>query len=88
MIKIKKFSEFGYQQIQVDLNYINLFFRENIIGADVVGVLEGFANEINLNCEFNTVKKEGKVLSEEEIANMLVLPLKEFKDKQVIEQEL
>lgn len=53
MIKFKKFSQAGFQQIQLDMNLIKYFFRENLI-IDTENILDGFFLEIMKNCSFNT----------------------------------
>jgi hypothetical protein len=53
MIKYKKFSQAGFQQIQLDMNLIKYFFRENII-IDLENILDGFFLEIMKNCSYNT----------------------------------
>ncbi len=87
-IKIKKFSPFGYQQIQADLGFIHSFFKENLVFVDVENILDGFQNEIIKNCEFNTVglTDENK-LSDELINDMIQLQSKEFKNIYIVVSE-
>ena len=87
-IKIKKFSPFGYQQIQADLGFIHSFFKENLVFVDVENILDGFQNEIIKNCEFNTVglTDENK-LSDELINDMIQLQSKEFKNIYIVASE-
>ena len=56
-VKIKKFSVAGFQQIQLDMNFVKYFFRENLI-IDVENILNGFFLEIMKNCSFNTENPE------------------------------
>ena len=56
-IKLKKFSIYGFQQIQIDINLIKYIFRENII-IDLENILDGFFLEIMRNCSFNTQNPE------------------------------
>jgi len=56
-IKCKMFSKKGYQQIQINLNYVKNFFRENLIN-DFQNFLDGFFYEIMKNCSWNTIKPE------------------------------
>ena len=84
-IKIKKFSPFGYQQIQADLGFIHSFFKENLVFVDVENILDGFQNEIIKNCEFNTfgLSNENK-LSNDLINDMIQLHNKEFKNIYIV----
>jgi len=56
-VKIKKFNKQGFQQIQIDLNLIKIFFKENLI-IDVDNILDGFFLEIMNNASFNTKNPE------------------------------
>jgi hypothetical protein len=80
-IKLKKFSNFGYQQIQIDIAYIQNFFKKNFIFVDVENILEGFHNEIIKNCAFNTINDlNNNVLSNELINDIIQLNEKEFNE--------
>jgi hypothetical protein len=52
---MKKFNKQAFQQVQLDLNLIKYFFRENII-IDVENILDGFFLEIMKNCSYSLVK--------------------------------
>ena len=54
---MKKFNRQGFQQIQIDLNLIKMFFKENLI-IDVDNILDGFFLEIMNNVSFNTKNPE------------------------------
>lgn len=54
---MKKFNKQAFQQVQLDLNLIKYFFRENII-IDVENILDGFFLEIMKNCSFNASNPE------------------------------
>ena len=84
-IKLKKFSCFGYQQIQCDLGFIHSFFKENLVFVDVENILDGFQNEIIKNCEFNTfgLTNENK-LNNDLINDMIQLHNKEFKNIYIV----
>jgi len=56
-IKCKIFSTKGYQQIQINMNYVKYFFRENLI-TDFQNFLDGFFYEIMKNCSWNTIHPE------------------------------
>ena len=56
-IKCKLFSKKGYQQIQINMNYVKYFFRENLIN-DFQNFLDGFFYEIMKNCSWNTIQPE------------------------------
>jgi hypothetical protein len=51
-IKLTKFNTQGFQQVQIDMNLIKYFLRENII-SDTENILDGFFLEIMKNCSFN-----------------------------------
>lgn len=80
-VKLKKFSNFGYQQIQIDVAYIQNFFKKNFIFVDVENILEGFHNEIIKNCAFNTINDlNNNVLSNDLINDIIQLSEKEFNE--------
>jgi hypothetical protein len=54
---MKKFNKQAFQQVQLDMNLIKYFFRENII-IDVENVLDGFFLEIMKNCSCNATNPE------------------------------
>lgn len=56
-MKLRKFNKQGFQQIQLDLNLIKIFFRENLI-VDVDNILDGFFLEIMNNASYNTKNPE------------------------------
>ena len=56
-IKIKKFNQQGFQQAQLDLNFIKYFLKENII-IDTENILDGFFLEIMKTCSTNTLNPE------------------------------
>ena len=55
--KCKMFSKHGYQQIQINVNYLKYFFRENLIN-DYESILDGYFIEIMKNCSWNTINPE------------------------------
>lgn len=83
-VKLKKFSVFSYQQIQIDLCFIHSFFKENLVVVDVENILDGFNNEIMKNCAFNTITNssdsENSQFNEGLMTDMIKLHSKEFKD--------
>ena len=54
---MKKFNKQGFQQIQLDINLVKFFFRENLI-VDVDNILDGFFLEIMNNSSINTKNPE------------------------------
>jgi hypothetical protein len=54
---MRKFNKQGFQQIQIDLNLIKIFFKENFI-IDTENILDGFFLEIMNNVSFNTKNPE------------------------------
>lgn len=54
---MKKFNKQGFQQIQLDINLVKFFFRENLI-VDVDNILDGFFLEIMNNSSVNTKNPE------------------------------
>ncbi len=54
---MKKFNKQAFQQVQLDMNLVKYFFRENII-VDVESILDGFFLEIMKNCSHNTLQPE------------------------------
>lgn len=88
MIKIKKFSVFGYQQIQIDLCFIISFFKDNLIAVDIENILDGFNNEIINNCQSNTVGfEESKQLNDDLVKSIIELYQKEFNEIQIKSEE-
>jgi len=59
---LRKFNKQGFQQIQIDLNLVKTFFRENLI-IDVDNILDGFFLEIMNNSSLNT--KEAEIFDEQ-----------------------
>jgi hypothetical protein len=53
-VKLKRFSTSAFQQMQIDINFIKYFFRENLI-VDIENILDGFFLEIISNIENNTL---------------------------------
>ena len=87
MIKMKKFSVFGYQQVQIDLSFICNFFKNNLIYVDVENILEGFYNEIIRNCAFNTLNYDkSSNFSEDLINDMINIHVNEFKEIGIVDQ--
>ena len=88
MIKIKKFSVFGYQQIQIDLCFIISFFKDYLIAVDIENILDGFNNEIINNCQSNTVGfEESKQLNDDLVKSIIELYQKEFNEIQIKSEE-
>lgn len=83
-IKLKKFSIYGYQQIQIDLSFIHSFFKENLVVVDVENILDGFNNEIMKNCIFNaninSNDVENNQFNEGLIGDMIKIHSKDFKE--------
>ena len=85
---MKKFSVFGYQQIQIDLCFINSFFKDNLIAVDIENILDGFNNEILKNCQSNTVGfEESKQLNDDLVKSIIELYQKEFNEIQIKSEE-
>jgi len=59
---LKTFNKQGFQQIQIDLNLIKTFFKENLI-IDVDNILDGFFLEIMNNAILNC--KEAEIFDEQ-----------------------
>ncbi len=59
---MKTFNKQGFQQIQIDLNLIKTFFKENLI-IDVDNILDGFFLEIMNNAILNC--KEAEIFDEQ-----------------------
>lgn len=56
-MKIKRFNNNGYQQVQIDVTFIKLFLKEYFIKDDQT-LLIGFQLEIIQNCANNSVSCE------------------------------
>lgn len=54
---MKKFSNAGCQQIQIDVSILKAFLREFLI-IDVEDILDGFYLEITKNCGFNCLNPQ------------------------------
>lgn len=89
MIKLKKFSCFGYQQVQIDLSSIQSFFKDNLVVVDIENIIEGFHKEIIKNCAFNTVNlTEDAQINQDLIKDIVSIFIKDFKDIPIVEEEI
>ena len=56
-MKLKRFSKNGYQQVQIDINFMRFFLKEYLIKDDHT-ILAGFLLEIMQNCSYNSISYE------------------------------
>ena len=78
-IKIKKFTLFAYQQIQIDASFIHSFLKENLVYLDSENIMDGFLTEILMNAAVNTIDYEANnVLTNEFIGDLLNMHKTEF----------
>ena len=80
-IKLKKFSLFGYQQIQIDVAFVHSFLKENLVYIDTENILDGFLTEILMNAEVNTINYDANgILSNEFIGDLINMHKNEFEN--------
>ena len=80
-IKMKKYTLFAYQQIQIDANFIHSFLKENLVYIDSENIMDGFLTEILMNAAVNTINYEANnVLTNEFIGDLLNMHKTEFEE--------
>lgn len=80
-IKLKKFSGFAAQQIQIDLFFVKYFYKENLHVIDKENILDAFIDEILRNVKYNTIRNSDQGdFSEDLINEILMLHEKEFNE--------
>ena len=78
-IKMKKYTLFAYQQIQIDANFIHSFLKENLVYIDSENIMDGFLTEILMNANVNTINYEANnVLTNEFIGDLINMHKNEF----------
>ena len=78
-IKMKKYTLFAYQQIQIDANFIHSFLKENLVYIDSENIMDGFLTEILMNANVNTINYEANnVLTNEFIGDLINMHKTEF----------
>ena len=78
-IKMKKYTLFAYQQIQIDANFIHSFLKENLVYIDSENIMDGFLTEILMNSNVNTINYEANnVLTNEFIGDLINMHKTEF----------
>ena len=78
-IKMKKYTLFAYQQIQIDANFIHSFLKENLVYMDTENIMDGFLTEILMNANVNTINYEAdNVLTNEFIGDLINMHKNEF----------
>ena len=78
-IKMKKYTLFAYQQIQIDANFIHSFLKDNLVYMDTENIMDGFLTEILMNANVNTINYEAdNVLTNEFIGDLINMHKNEF----------
>ena len=78
-IKMKKYTLFAYQQIQIDANFIHSFLKDNLVYMDTENIMDGFLTETLMNANVNTINYEANnVLTNEFIGDLINMHKNEF----------